>query len=224
MKLKITVLAFLVLLYCCKTPYYISEDYKKHAKQYPTIAVLPVNVVITGKRYESLSIEDKTKLISNHSQIYQAALESELLRNTGKHKRWNFLKFTSSSIVNSSLSKIDSGQLKSTTPQDIGKMLSADIVVVTNAYQNNFFSDDLALGIDIVRTVLINSTSGFFDPFINTNTDQVSLDMSIIRVSTGEVIFNDKFTGHADYNSPGKRIIERYCRRIARNFASVNVK
>src|SRR5688572_4652712 len=77
----------LIFLFSCKPNYYLVGDFDNKTKEHKKVAVLPVEMVFTGKKPQNLTDADIRQLEEAESLAFQISLFNGIISNANRRKK-----------------------------------------------------------------------------------------------------------------------------------------
>jgi hypothetical protein len=219
--IKITGLIFLVaILSTACNRFYKNPEFAAKTVDHKTIAILPYQIVITGRLPKEMTPEIKEKIEAAESVGFQRNYYSQIhIVGTRRHplsvivqpvERTNQLLSDQGITPTSSWDK---------DPQELARILGVDAVIRNKAIKVRYLSDLESLGIEL-GTFVLSSILGM--PFFgNSRTNEVEVTSNIIAANNGENLFSGRDEVRVNWTSPANEAIEQINRRIVRRFPYV---
>jgi hypothetical protein len=219
--IKIIGLTLLVAIFttACNR-FYKNPDFAKKTVDHKTIAILPYQIVITGRLPKEMTPEIKEKIEAAESIGFQRNYYTQV-HTVGTRRHPLSVIVQPVERTNQLLS--DKGITPTASwdkdPQELAKILGVDAVVRNKAIKVRFLSDLESLGIDL-GTLVLSSILGV-PMFGFTRTNEVEVTSNIIAANTGENLFSGRDEVRVDWSRPANEAIEQVNRRIVRRFPYV---
>src|SRR5689334_9057386 len=106
----------IVLCFSCHRKYYTATFFNQQTVNHKLIAVLPSEIVFTGKQPKDLSTEQIAKMEEDESKAFQLSLYSNILRYANTNRTYMFVGVQD---INKTMSTLDENQI---TVRDSWKM------------------------------------------------------------------------------------------------------
>ena len=205
---------------CGSTLRFTASDAPAQFPDHKSIAVLPVELVMTGKDYPKDWSEEKiNKLETEQSQAYQAILYDALLR----HYR------TTSGVKIQSISKTmeilaeKRFEVKDIWEEDetlLAQMLGVDAVVRAKIEQVRYMSDEQARGIAASTNAMLWGVPPYYAPYggISPRTATLRTTCAIVEGKNSKVLWRMGVKRDAQWNNPPKQVARTVFNKMARNF------
>lgn len=219
--IKIAGLTLLVAIFstACNR-FYKNPEFARKTADHKIIAVLPYQIVITGRLPKEMTPEVKEKIETAESIGFQRNYYSQIHTvGTRRHP----LSVIVQPIERTNQLLTDKGITPTASwdkdPQELAKILGVDAVIRNKAIKVRYLSDLESLGIDLGTFVL----SGILGVpvFGLTRTNEVEVTSNIIAANTGENLFSGRDELRVDWSRPANEAIEQINRRIVRRFPYV---
>jgi len=198
--------------------YYTSSSFEQKTAKHKTIAVLPPQIVMTGKKPRDLSEYDIAKIEETESKLFQRSLYNNILTRANTRK---YVMDVSVQPYDNTIALLESNNVSirdawKKSDEELSKILGVDAIVRMSIQKERYMSDLASFGIDMGARVL-NAVipSGPFIPSISKTNDIIA---SCALVSNGETLWNDNYKRAADWNSPANSIIENITDKFAKHF------
>ncbi|WP_207536498.1 hypothetical protein [Desertivirga arenae] len=218
-----TLLAVAVVLQSCSTQVYNNRGYLKQTDiNGKKVAILPVEVELTGRLPKNMTESGKTKLENDESRLIQQQLFGQYLYKSKKGKKRKAIDLINVDRVNSTLSEkgIDARQAWAMDPDSLGRLLGADLVLKVRVKKDRIMSETASLGIGVAGAVLDNifskSDNVNTTPTNTAKTYNLFLDATLTDVKSHAVVTKFSHKGDANWNRRPEEVIESSGRKIVR--------
>ncbi len=215
---------FLALLFLAATScnrFYKAPDFEKATKNHKLIAVLPYEIVITGRLPKDLTEENRKKIEEAESVAFQKSLAHMIHTVGGRGKRELTVTVQPPERTAKILEENGIGIRESWNedPQKMAALLGVDAVIQCKAIKQRYLSDLESIGVQVGTTIL-QALSGFplFSP---SRTNDVEAYANIINATDGKTLFTGRDEISVDWSRPANEAIETINRRICRRFPYV---
>lgn len=189
-----------------------------------TLAVLPFEMVFTGKAPTNWTVKDIERLEEAESLAFQAALYDRLLNRSSVHRsRRIHLAIQPVATTNHLLADAGIGIRDSwaRSPEELARLLGVDAVVRTTVFKTRHLSDAASYGIDVGLAVLHEVTRGHADPYIPpglTRTHDIRVDSTLCDGRDGSVLWRLVVDRETDWHRPANDVIAGLTKKLARKF------
>ena len=204
----------------CSRKYYTSSFFDQQTANHKVIAVLPSEIVFTGKQPKDLTTEQILKMEEDESRAFQLSLYSNILRYANSNKTYMFVGVQD---INKTINTLDENKI---TVRDSWKMddkklsalLGVDAIVRMQVRQKRYMSDYASYGVTIARQVINETPLGTRLPIPSGlgKTEDIYAYCSV--VSNSLTLWNNSYKSAADWNNPSNVIIENITNNFGRNF------
>ncbi len=215
-------IVFLFLFSSC-TPYFQSANFDTLTADHTRIAVLPFDMIFTGRMPDQLEEEDILRIEEAESQAFQISFYNELLRSTKRGRRnlrvdIQHHRSTLKILEDKGISIRESWSM---SPDELADILEVDAVVRANIEKARFMSDlasyGIELGVDIINVLTNYQLWPLFPPF-STQNKAVVADFTLFEQKEGTVLWSISFDKGADWREPANQIIDQISRKAAKKF------
>jgi hypothetical protein len=204
----------------CSRKYYTSTFFEQQTANHRLIAVLPAEMVFTGKQPKELSDSAINEIEEAESTAFETALYSNILQyaNYGRYYMYvgvQDVNTTLNTLKENNISIRDSWKMDG---KKLADLLGVDAVVRMQITKKRFMSDYASYGVDIARNVL-NGTplrNKLPVPYSLGKTEDIYAYCSV--VSNDITLWNNHYKGSANWNNPSNEIIENITDNFGRNF------
>lgn len=217
----------LLLLQACSSRVYNNEAYlKQHPIEGKKIAILPVDVELTGRLPKGMTNAQKMKMEEDEGKVIQSQLYSQYLYKSKKEsKKRQAVELINVDQVNSILSDKGIGTRASwnMNPDSLGRLLGADLVLKVRVKKDRIMSDAASLGIGVATSVLDNLLSKKDDksytnsvPTTTPKTYNMLMEATLTDAASHAVITRFTHNGDTSWNNPPEKVIAASGRKIVR--------
>lgn len=222
MKKTIPFLLLIAIIFSvsCSRKHYTSSFFDQQTAGHKTIAVLPSEIVLTGKKPEQFTEEQIAKIEEEESRAFQLALYSNILQYANSRKYYMSVGVQD---VNKTMATLDENHI---TLRDSWKMddkkladlLGVDAIVRMQIRKKRYMSDYASYGVTIVRDVIRQTPLGNKLPIPRSlgKTEDIYAYCSV--VSNSVTLWNNNYKAAADWDNPSNVIIENITDNFGRYF------
>jgi len=205
------------------TPSYLSQDFDTDTSDHQTIAVLPVEMVYTGRTPEGFTEMDMWEVESAESQAFQISFYNEILRSTRNGRKPIRVKLQDVKKTQALLQDHDIPfhEVEHQSPEKLAEILGVDAVVRARIQKHRLMSDLSSYGIEMGVRVLDILTEGSVWPWVPTNattSKAIMTNYALVDGEDGETLWSVAFDVEADWRQRTDDIIDQVTRRGARKF------
>jgi hypothetical protein len=204
---------------CSTRRYYTNTLFEQQTAHHKVVAVLPAEMIFTGKLPKDLSPEDIGSIEERESRSFQYSLYNSILRyanNRDYYIRVNLqdINTTQSLLEKAGISLRDSWKQDDKT---LAKILGVDAVVRLRIEKKRYMSDLASMGIDAGRRILSGTGAALkWLPSVSNKTNDIMASCNV--VSNSLTLWNNNYKRGADHNTPSDSVIEDITDRFGRNF------
>ena len=222
MKKIIPILSFIVIIISasCSRKYYTNSFFDQQTANHKIIAVLPSEIVFTGKQPKDLTEEQIAKMEEEESKAFQLALYSNILRYANTNKTYMFVGVQD---ITKTMNTLDENQITvrgswKTDDKKLASLLGVDAIVRMQVTQKRYMSDYASYGVTIGRNVINQTGIGSRLPIPSSlgKTEDIYAYCSV--VSNSVTLWNNSYKSAADWDNPSNVIIENITNSFGRNF------
>lgn len=209
----------LVVISACRTQRYTASNFVAATDNHELVAIMPVQMVFTGRQPKKLTEEDIRAIEEAESEAFQVSLYNAILSKAGKMP----IQFQSLNETNRLLAEKGISIRESWTYDDteLAKMLGVDALVRMRVEKQRYMSDLAAFGVDVAQELLFVLSQGGLWPVLPrqyNNTEEIRAKTSLINGEDAQVLWNIAIQRAADWDRPDEFIINNITRKSARNF------
>jgi hypothetical protein len=221
MKKFIPVLFVVIIIsVSCGRKYYTNSFFDQQTANHKLIAVLPSEIVFTGKQPKDLTTEQIGKMEEEESKAFQMSLYGSIMRYANTNKTYMYVGVqdvtkTVSTLEENKISIRDSWKMDD---KKLATMLGVDAIVRMQITQKRYMSDYASYGVTIGRNVINQTPLGNKLPIPSNlgKTEDIYAYCSV--VSNSVTLWNNSYKGAADWDNPSNEIIENITGNFGRNF------
>ncbi|MGH2566497.1 MAG: hypothetical protein ACRDE5_18405 [Ginsengibacter sp.] len=221
MKKIIPIILFsVIIISSCSHRYYTSTFFEQQTANHKLIAVLPSEIIFTGKQPKDLTPEQIAKIEEGESRAFQQSLYGDILKYANSRKYYmsvgvQDINTTMSLLDQNNISVRDSWKMDD---KKLTALLGVDAIVRMQVTQKRYMSDYASYGVTVARDI-INETglgSKFPIPGRLGTTEDIYAHCSV--VSNNIALWNNNYKSAADWNNPSNVIIENITDNFGRDF------
>jgi len=213
------VIAFLFLL-SCSHKYYTSSTFEQKTRNHKLVAILPAEMIFTGKQPNNLAPGDIAKIEESESKNFQQALCNSILRYADSRKYFTSVSFQDV-LITQKLLEENNITIKDSWKKDdkeLAQLLGVDAVVRMRIQKQRYMSDLASYGVTLGRQIIYNTgiTSRIPVPYVPNKTNDIYASCNI--VSDNQTLWNDNYKSASDYNTRADLVIENITDNFGRHF------
>src|SRR5215207_2442690 len=162
---------------CGSSKYYTNNLFEQQTAHHKVVAVLPAEMIFTGKLPKDLSAEDISTIEETESRSFQQSLYNSILRYANNRNYYTRINLQDLSTTQKLLE--DAGiSIRDSWKQDdriLAKILGVDAVVRMRIEKKRYMSDLASMSIDMGRQVLSRTISAikFPIPSVSNKTNDI---------------------------------------------------
>jgi hypothetical protein len=224
MKTLVNSIILFLLLACiggCK-PYYLASDFNNRTAQHKVAAILPFEMLFTGKKPEKLSDDDVRIIEEAESKAFMISYYNRILASTRNGKKPIRIDIQHYDKTLSILkdNNIDIRSSWKESPDKLAKTLGVDAVVKAHIEKRRLMSDFASYGIDIGRHILgilTDYSAWMFLPSDVTRSKEVKTSYALID-KDGYTLWSIAYDEEADWHQSSNEIIDHVNHKAAKRF------
>jgi hypothetical protein len=211
-------------LFSCSRKTYVSSPQEQEMARHKLVAILPPEMIYSGKQPKDLTAEDINKIEESESLAFQQALLNGILKYANSRKYFTFVDFQDISSTENMLAAHEIGirDAWKKTDSELRQILGVDAVVRMRINKKRFMSDLASYGIDLAKQIGYEYGGGMIPgtrigiPNISSKTNEISASCSVL--SDGRTLWNDYYKANSNWNMPAEKIIESITDNFGRHF------
>ena len=213
-----------VVCVACTSVHYESPRLAEHEPGSETIAVLPFEMVFTGKMPSTLGPGDVERIEEAESLAFQASLYDQLLnRSSVGRKRPIRVGIQPIEITNRRLSEAGIGIRESWSmpSAELAALLGVDGVLRTRVEKTRYLSDLESWGTEVGLEILHEATEGQTDWMIPpglTRTHDILADSVLVSAEDGDLLWKVVVQRAADWRRPANDVVAGVTRKLSKKF------
>jgi len=224
MKQSAMLLPAVLLLTACTSVNYRSPDLIERGRDHTTIAVLPFEMVFTGRAPQGMTGEEIIALEEHESVLFQNALYYRLLNRSSAHRKHPIrveiqpLELTNQMLAGHRIGLRESWAMH---PSVLAEMLQVDAVVRATVTKTRYLSDSASFGVTVAAGVLYEVSDGLLPlllPPFALKTYDIYADAVLIDGTDGHLLWEVAVHRETDWTRPANDVIAGITRGLARRF------
>jgi len=202
----------------CSHKYYTTSVFDQQTAHHKIVAVLPAEMIFTGKQPENLASEDITKIEEFESKNFQYALYNSILRYANSRKYFTRINLQDIVMTQKILDEhnISCHDAWKKDDKELASMLGVDAIVRMRIQKQRYMSDLASYGISIGRQIVYNTGLKIPLPYVPNKTNDIYASCNIL--SNNLALWNDNYKGASDWNTPSNVVIENITDNFGRHF------
>lgn len=221
----LVLVAISCLLNSCSRSYYFSDEFHQKVQHHQSIAVLPVEMIFTGKIPEDLSDSDILSLEEAESEAFQRSLLQQLISNHSRKRRKKgvLIDFQSAEYTNSLLKQenISIRKAWNMPANELASVLGVDAVIKSNVVKTRYMSDLASMGVSLgikLINVLTRFQSAPYMPYHLRKTGDIQVNCDVLDGKNGTIVWSTSFNGDTDWTDPSAQVLSGINQQIAKDF------
>jgi hypothetical protein len=213
-------IAGIIILPACSHRNYANSFFYQQTLNHRTIAVLPAEMIFTGKQSKDVTEDDIKKIEEDESRVFQMSLYSSILRYANYGKYYMFVNVQD---INKTLNTLNENQISirdswKMDDKKLTELLGVDAVVRMQVTKKRYMSDKASYGVTVGRSIMseIPGANRVPLPYNLGKTEDITAYCSV--VSNNVTLWNNYYRGSADWNNPSNLIIDNITGNFGRNF------
>lgn len=218
--LAISTVAMLSLTSC--KSYFIASDFDDRTRDDKTIAILPFEMVFTGKIPENLTEDDIANMNEQDSKSFMVSFYNETLASTkrGRKQMRVSVQHYDKTLSILEQNNIDVRTSWSEDPQKLADMLGVDAVVKGRIQKHRFMSDMASYGISTgvkVITVATGADPWNWIPMNVTTAKEIQSNYTLVDAD-GTALWSIGYDYDADYRQSAEDVVECINEKSVKHF------
>ena len=228
MRKTLTLLLLILLSAACTAVDYRSPQLAARTTDHKTVAVLPFEMVFTGKAPKGLTAGQIARIEDAESLAFQSSLYHRLLNRSSAHRdRRIRIDLQPVEVTNRILDDQGIGLRESwgMPAEKLAFVLGVDAVVRTRVEKTRYLSDLASYGIDVgahvIHDVVHEATDGAVHlpiPYGLGKTHDIHADGSLLAGDDGALLWKVAVHRGTDWTRPANDVIEGVTKKLARKF------
>lgn len=219
-RLLFSIVVFAFVFTGCSKDYYLNSDFKKISANHQTLAIIPVEMVLTGQMPEDMDDSDIEALEEAESKAFQKSLYNQIHWSPSKSKHLK-VDFQSVEKTNEILDEHEISIRRSwkMTAEELAELLEVDAVVKVQVEKQRYMSDIASMGISIGKRI-IDILTRYRSVVVGnelSKTSDINSNCSIVNGKDGSILWSMKATSSTDWQRPSFEVIDRLNRQLAKD-------
>ncbi len=212
--------AAIIVSSSCSHRYYTATFFEQQTVNHRLIAVLPSEIIFTGKQPKDLTAEQIAQIEEGESRAFQQSLYGDILKYANSR---NYYMFVGVQDINTTMSILDKNNISirdswKMDDKKLTTLLGVDAIVRMQITQRRYMSDYASYGVSFAKDIIYETGLGSKIPIPGRlgRTEDIYANCSI--VSNDITLWNNNYKSAADWNNPSNIIIENITDNFGRNF------
>ena len=212
--------SFVLFLFACSNKYYTAGNFSEKTEDHKVVAILPAEIVFSGKLPKNLSPEDIAKAEETESVNFQYALMNSILRHANTKKYVTTVNFQD---INTTQKMLDQNNISvrdswKRDDNELAKLLNVDAVIRMNIRKQRYMSDEASYGVGVAKQVIYKTGIGSKVPVPGSVGKTYDVYASCNLLSDNQTLWNDNYKRAADYDTQPNVLIEWITDSFGENF------
>lgn len=204
----------------CSRKNYTASNFEEMTLDHKLVAVVPAEMIFTGKLPKNLTEEDIEKMEEQESRDFQYALYNSILEHANTRKYYTTVNFQD---VSTTLKRLEEKAVHirdswKMDDKELAALLDVDAVIKMRIQKQRYMSDMASYGIDAARRIITTTGIGSKIPVPYNASKTNDIYASCNLVSENMTLWNDHYKRAADWDSPSNVIIEGITDNFGKNF------
>ena len=204
----------------CRHKYYVSSYFEQQTAGHKIIAILPAEMIFTGKQPKDLTPEEIAAIEERESRAFQESLVNGIFKYANSRREYMSINVQDVNTTNNLLQEHNISIRDSWTANDkeLAEILKVDAVVRMRIQKKRYMSELASYGIGMGRKIIgmIGKNNKFPTPFVPNKTNDIYAACNI--VSDNKTLWNNHYQGSADWNNPSDVVINNITDSFGKNF------
>ena len=204
----------------CSHKSYQASYFDQQTSHHRIVAILPAEMIFTGKLPKELSSEDILAIEENESRWFQQYLYNGILKHANTNKYFTRINLQD---INSTLkiledNKISIRQSWKTDDRELARLLGVDAIVRMRIQKTRYMSDLASQGIHTGRQIINMTGLGnkIPIPYVINKTNDIYASCNL--VSDNQTLWNDSYKEPTNWNNTSDEVIESITDSFGRHF------
>lgn len=212
--------SFVVFLFACSNKYYTAGNFSEKTEDHKVVAILPAEIVFSGKQPKNLSPENIAKAEETESVNFQYALMNSILRHANTRKYITTVNFQD---INTTQKILDQNNISvrdswKKDDNELAKLLGVDAVIRMNIRKQRYMSDEASYGVGVAKQVIYKTGIGSKVPVPGSVGKTYDVYATCNLLSDNQTLWNDNYKRSTDYDTPANVIVEWITDDFGENF------
>jgi len=205
-------------VFSCSHKYYTSSYFDQQTVHHKIVAVLPAEMVFSGRQPENLTNDDIAKIEESESKNFQLALYNSILRHANTRKYFTRVNLQDIVLTQKLLEEhnISARDAWKKDDKELTTILGVDAVVRMRIQKQRYMSDLASYGIGAGRDIIYHAGLKIPVPHVSNKTNDIYASCDI--VSNNQTLWNDNYKGASDWNTPSNVVIENIADNFGQHF------
>ena len=208
-----------LILSSCSHKNYVSY-FDQQTANHKVVAVLPAEMIFTGKQPQNLTPEDIKKIEETESKNFQYALYNSIMRHANSNKYYTRINLQDLVVTQKLLDDhgLSYKDIWKKDDKELTSLLGVDAVVRMHIREQRYMSDQASYGISVGKQIVYNTGLGSKIPLPSIPDKTNDIYASCDIVSNNMTLWNDNYKGSSNWNTPANIVIENITDNFGRHF------
>ncbi len=204
----------------CGHKNYVSSYLEQQTASHKIIAVLPAEMIFTGKQPKELMPEEIAAIEEKESTAFQESLVNGIFQHANTRRQYMSINvqdvITTNQLLEDHGITIRNSWKKN--DKELTSLLGVDAVVRMRIQKKRYMSELASYGVGVGRQIIgmIGNNNKFSAPYIPNKTNDIYAACNV--VSDNKTLWNDNYQGSADWNSPPDLVINNITDNFGKRF------
>ena len=211
---------FILFLFSCSNKSYTASNFEEKTVNHKVVAILPAEVIFSGKQPKNLSPDAIAKAEERESIDFQYALMNSILNHANTKKYITTVNFQD---INTTLKILEKNSISvrdswNKDDNELAKLLGVNSVIRMNIRKQRYMSDEASYGVGVARQVIYKTGIGSKVPVPSSVGKTYDIYASCNLLSENQTLWNDNYKRSTDYDVQPNVVIEWITDDFGENF------
>ena len=211
---------FILFLFSCSNKNYTASNFEEKTVNHKVVAILPAEVIFSGKQPKNLSPDAIAKAEERESIDFQYALMNSILNHANTKKYITTVNFQD---INTTLKILEKNSISvrdswNKDDNELAKLLGVNSVIRMNIRKQRYMSDEASYGVGVARQVIYKTGIGSKVPVPSSVGKTYDIYASCNLLSDNQTLWNDNYKRSTDYDVQPNVVIEWITDDFGENF------
>jgi len=211
---------FILFLFSCSNKNYTASNFEEKTVNHKVVAILPAEVIFSGKQPKNLSPDAIAKAEERESIDFQYALMNSILNHANTKKYITTVNFQD---INTTLKILEKNSISvrdswNKDDNELAKLLGVNSVIRMNIRKQRYMSDEASYGVGVARQVIYKTGIGSKVPVPSSVGKTYDIYASCNLLSENQTLWNDNYKRSTDYDVQPNVVIEWITDDFGENF------
>ena len=211
---------FILFLFSCSNKNYTASNFEEKTVNHKVVAILPAEVIFSGKQPKNLSPDAIAKAEERESIDFQYALMNSILNHANTKKYITTVNFQD---INTTLKILEKNSISvrdswNKDDNELAKLLGVNSVIRMNIRKQRYMSDEASYGVGVAKQIVYKTGIGSKVPVPSSVGKTYDIYASCNLLSDNQTLWNDNYKRSTDYDTPANVIVEWITDDFGENF------